>query len=688
MKIPVGDLIAHTTWSPPRMSEPPVVSVLLPVFRRNADGTLSRAIESILDQTFHSLELIIVDDGSTDGSGDTARKFAATDARVGVLSHAANIGLPAISEYEAYMRARGDLFLFAFDDFIFKPDALQQLVTAARQNPERVVHGYASLSDPDGGVIRLGTGHQHDKLLLENYIANSSFLLPRSVIEDIGLYDPHALASRLCDWDLLRRIHQRYPLLLVDVDVGTEHGAARNDSLGNTYPMFFDVMDTYFARDRNAELRPANFASFDVWGVRDDEAAAVELATVNTQEHFLGKSWAPPRADVIVDDRQRKCVVGVLGDFDASTMLFFEGLEAHVSLVFLGHEPLKHGLSILLTGLDAVIVVRELFGRGENVATQCRALSVPCYYFCDDNFVELAKVDRRYAAYSQTRVRDALRNYAGVLCSNKALAEYFSRLAENPAVHIRSVFSDNRWHKCQLVRRAALAKRDSQRLRIGFIGNEARIEAFRNVVAPCLAKLAAIGSIEVYVRAGAAIEGAPGMNVVEVPVLPNFDAFMTHWSGLALDLLVHPESTSINTPYKAENVLLVAAYLGAVPILFREPAFAEISDHDVPFARDGDDLLTQLTALRDEHRRAEAYAKVLAAAQGQSGNTTTRPEVLDVLDTLQRATAAKVWARCRRVAGTGGALGPGVIKLALLLRRGIMLLRPFGVLKLARFLSR
>ena len=70
---------------------PPIVTVLLPVF--NGDRYLRAAVKSILQQTFESFELLIVDDGSTDGTEAICRSF--TDPRIRVIRHEKNSGLVA-----------------------------------------------------------------------------------------------------------------------------------------------------------------------------------------------------------------------------------------------------------------------------------------------------------------------------------------------------------------------------------------------------------------------------------------------------------------------------------------------------------------------------------------------------------------------------------------------------------------
>ena len=69
----------------------PMVSVIVPVY--NAEQTIRRCVASILDQQFTDLELLLVDDGSTDGSGAICDEFAARDARVTAI-HQKNAGSP------------------------------------------------------------------------------------------------------------------------------------------------------------------------------------------------------------------------------------------------------------------------------------------------------------------------------------------------------------------------------------------------------------------------------------------------------------------------------------------------------------------------------------------------------------------------------------------------------------------
>jgi len=69
----------------------PIVSVILPIF--NAEKYLSVCIESVLNQTFQDFELILINDGSTDGSSVIIKKYEQLDKRVKVFNNDHNLGI-------------------------------------------------------------------------------------------------------------------------------------------------------------------------------------------------------------------------------------------------------------------------------------------------------------------------------------------------------------------------------------------------------------------------------------------------------------------------------------------------------------------------------------------------------------------------------------------------------------------
>jgi GT2 family glycosyltransferase/SAM-dependent methyltransferase len=111
-----------------------LISVLMPAF--NAGPFLTPAIESVLQQTHGALELLIVDDGSTDGSAAVLERFAARDARVRCLAHPAreNRGMSA-SRNLALRHARGDHVALLDADDAWLPMKLEQQLAALQAHP-------------------------------------------------------------------------------------------------------------------------------------------------------------------------------------------------------------------------------------------------------------------------------------------------------------------------------------------------------------------------------------------------------------------------------------------------------------------------------------------------------------------------------------------------------------------------
>ncbi len=87
----------------------PAVSVVLPTYQRCASGQLQRAIESVLAQSFDDLELLMMDDGSTDGSADLIDDIRARDGRVVHVRHEVNCGIHTIAPERGHRARAGPL---------------------------------------------------------------------------------------------------------------------------------------------------------------------------------------------------------------------------------------------------------------------------------------------------------------------------------------------------------------------------------------------------------------------------------------------------------------------------------------------------------------------------------------------------------------------------------------------------
>jgi glycosyltransferase involved in cell wall biosynthesis len=164
--------------------------VVVPAY--NAERTVVDTVQSALAQTFTDLELLVVDDGSTDGT--VGRLEAIRDPRLAVrsVSHA---GLAA-TRNRGIAATRGALVAFLDADDLWTPD-----VDAA--------------GHPVGAQRAVSlTGDVYAALLVENIApSGSNLLVRRGALEDVGGFDPACQVSE--DWELAVRLAARWPFVVV-----------------------------------------------------------------------------------------------------------------------------------------------------------------------------------------------------------------------------------------------------------------------------------------------------------------------------------------------------------------------------------------------------------------------------------------------------------------------------------------
>ena len=197
--------------------KPPLVSVIVPAY--NAAAFVGEALRSALSQTYPHLEVIVVDDGSTDETSDLVQAIAREDARV-VLIRQQNAGV-ARARNAAIERASGEFIAPLDADDIWYPRKLElQVRHMLDAGPEvGLVYAWWTIIDAAGRISIPSIkpcleGHVSDALLRSNFIGNASVpLIRRSCIEKLGGYNTamKAQGGQGCeDWDLALRISERY----------------------------------------------------------------------------------------------------------------------------------------------------------------------------------------------------------------------------------------------------------------------------------------------------------------------------------------------------------------------------------------------------------------------------------------------------------------------------------------------
>lgn len=131
----------------------PTLSVIIPVY--NTERFLARVIESVLAQTFTDFELILVDDGSTDASGEICDRYAGADKRVRVI-HSSNHGASA-ARNRGIEEATGLWLTFIDSDDYVLPEYLGNMFdSGSKYNSDLVMTGLQRISenDPSKNVVR------------------------------------------------------------------------------------------------------------------------------------------------------------------------------------------------------------------------------------------------------------------------------------------------------------------------------------------------------------------------------------------------------------------------------------------------------------------------------------------------------------------------------------------------------
>ena len=124
-----------------------MISIIVPVY--NTETYLRRCIDSILAQTFTDFELLLIDDGSTDGSGAICDEYAQKDSRVRVF-HKENTGVSATRNL-GIEKSKGEYLIFIdSDDYWIDNNSLEQLYVTATNNDLDIVRGEYKAVDENG----------------------------------------------------------------------------------------------------------------------------------------------------------------------------------------------------------------------------------------------------------------------------------------------------------------------------------------------------------------------------------------------------------------------------------------------------------------------------------------------------------------------------------------------------------
>ena len=202
------------------------VSVVIPTFNRAQK--VVRAISSVLSQTFTDVEIIVVDDGSTDG---TKKEVAQFDDLVTYVAHSSNLGVSA-ARNTGIKGSGAPLIAFLDSDDHWFPEKLAAQACFFDEHPEAVACQTEELWIRNGRRVNpmkkhlKPSGDIFEPSLKLCLVSPSAVMLKRSLLDEVGFFDEDLPVCE--DYDLWLRISCRYPIHLIKEALVVKEGGHRD----------------------------------------------------------------------------------------------------------------------------------------------------------------------------------------------------------------------------------------------------------------------------------------------------------------------------------------------------------------------------------------------------------------------------------------------------------------------------
>ena len=250
----------------------PTISVITSTYNRSKDF-LPKCIDSIQKQSGVSLEHIIVDDCSTDGTEAYIRERMATNKTIKYFKMGSNSGSDTKPKNFGISQAKGNYLLFLDDDVELRKGALNNLYTFLKKTKSDVVYGDMWIKPME----ERGIAHDFDLQLLSlrNYIDTSAALMKKKCALYVGGFD--TTLPKFVDWNFFIRMAKagfkftRYPHLTFDYFAHQNTKSQRvktetyyHPELGRLFIPTFDPVDCTIRLDNFGKLKAPRVAIFTV----------------------------------------------------------------------------------------------------------------------------------------------------------------------------------------------------------------------------------------------------------------------------------------------------------------------------------------------------------------------------------------------------------------------------------------
>jgi glycosyltransferase involved in cell wall biosynthesis len=201
----------------------PRVSVVIPTYNRKT--VLLDSIASVQQQTFGDLEILVCDDGSTDGSREAVQAAADADARIRWIP-GEHCGYPGTVRNRGIRAARGEWIAFQDSDDLWIATKLDRQLAVLRAAPEaQFIYSHAAAVLPDGRRVRMTPfrirrqGAVFDTLLMYSVVHAQTVLVRRSLLDRVGHFNEDMRLKIAEDYELFLRLAAAAPFHFVAEDL-------------------------------------------------------------------------------------------------------------------------------------------------------------------------------------------------------------------------------------------------------------------------------------------------------------------------------------------------------------------------------------------------------------------------------------------------------------------------------------
>lgn len=400
------------------------VSVVMPVY--NAEKFIERTLNSILAQTLREYEIILVNDGSRDGSGDICDRYSKLDERVHTI-HQKNSGA-AVARNNGLKVAQGEYVIFLDSDDTFAPTMLEEMYENAIHNDaDTVICGFNVL-DVNRDIVSTylpcdSVDRKQDSYLLNKSMAPWNKLCRRRFIESSNIHfqnisccnDVFYSICVLLEAAKIIYIHKP----LVQYSSGTEYQISAKRDSRNLGLACFHAMERYNAdTEYNARIQ---IMALCILCMKSEIVKCTDESKNRELHEFIKNNILSDKATEKITDIRIKNIVKVVksAEYSREFILYINSIEGQLSIN-------KFDIINRLSGYSR-IVVWGMGVRGMSFLKFCKNNNIAIYAVTDKRNINIGQKDGFENKIIKTE--EALRIADVIVASNNEI--YHSLLHEN-----------------------------------------------------------------------------------------------------------------------------------------------------------------------------------------------------------------------------------------------------------------